>query len=63
MAGFFSCLGLGGSLADDRHCGPKEQGDQDSIGKGLHGRFISDFGLAKPRTAGQTSDTRLELLY
>ena len=38
----FSCLGLGGFLADDRRCGPKKQGDQDGIGKGLYGRVISD---------------------
>lgn len=29
-------------LADDRRCSPNEQSDQDCIGKGLHGRVISD---------------------
>ena len=50
----FSCLWLGGFLAEHRRCGPQEQGDQICISKGLQGRGLSDFVLAKPGIHGQT---------
>jgi len=40
-AGFFSCLRLGGFLANDCHCGPQEQDDQDCLGEGFQENLLS----------------------
>ena len=37
----FSCLRLGGFLANDCHCGPQEQDDQDCLGEGFQENLLS----------------------